>query len=114
MHPLFFLLHPCAGDSFFYLTRPLLLGEAPPPLLTPPLLRREDLKPGRPGLYSQTSSRPVGVARECLRNRVASVCAPRARLHKGGVIDDCLLIIDYSHIYNLSAVFIKLKQVFDW
>ena len=28
------------------------------------LLRREDLKPGRPGLYSQTSSRPVGVARE--------------------------------------------------
>ena len=29
-----------------------------------PLLRREDLKPGRPGLYSQTSSRPCGVARE--------------------------------------------------
>ena len=27
-------------------------------LLNPPLLRREDLKPGRPGLYSQTSSRP--------------------------------------------------------
>ena len=33
-------------------------------LLNPPLLRREDLKPGRPGLYSQTSSRPCGVARE--------------------------------------------------
>ena len=32
-------------------------------LLNPPLLRREDLKPGRPGLYSQTSSRPFGVAR---------------------------------------------------
>ena len=27
-------------------------------LLNPPLLRREDLKPGRLGLYSQTSSRP--------------------------------------------------------
>ena len=33
-------------------------------LLNPPLLRREDLKPGRPGLYSQTSARPCGVARE--------------------------------------------------
>ena len=33
-------------------------------LLNPPLLRREDLKPGRPGLYSQPSSRPCGVARE--------------------------------------------------
>lgn len=65
-------------------------------------------------MVKHESSRPDGVARECLRNRVASVCAPRARLHKGGVIDDCLLIIDYSHIYNLSAVFIKLKQVFDW
>ena len=42
-------------------------------LLNPPLLRREDLKPGRPGLYSQTSSRPCGVARECLRNRIAII-----------------------------------------
>ena len=42
-------------------------------LLNPPLLRREDLKPGRPGLYSQTSSRPFGVARDCLRNRIAIV-----------------------------------------
>ena len=42
-------------------------------LLNPPLLRREDLKPGRPGLYSQTSSRPQGVARECLRNRIAII-----------------------------------------
>ena len=48
------------GGSF-YLTRPLLLGEAPPPLLNPPLLRRKDLKPGRPGLYEQTSSRPKGL-----------------------------------------------------
>ena len=30
------------GGSF-YLTRPLLLGEAPHPLLNPPLLRREGL-----------------------------------------------------------------------
>ena len=28
------------------------------------------------------------VFRECLRNRVASVCAPRARLRKGKVVDD--------------------------
>ena len=46
------------GGRFFYLTRPLLLVEAPHPLLNPPILRREDLKPGRLGLYSQTSSRP--------------------------------------------------------
>ena len=28
------------GGRFFYLTRPLLLGEVPHPLLNPPLLRR--------------------------------------------------------------------------
>ena len=32
-----------------------------------------DLKPGRPGLYSQTSARPQGVARGYRRNRVAIV-----------------------------------------
>ena len=32
-----------------------------------------DLKPGRLGLYSQTSARPVGVARGYRRNRVAIV-----------------------------------------
>ena len=42
-------------------------------LLNPPILRREDLKPGRLGLYSQTSARPQVVARECLRNRGAIV-----------------------------------------
>ena len=42
-------------------------------LLNPPILRREDLKPGRLGLYSQTSSRPQGVARGYRRNRVAIV-----------------------------------------
>ena len=47
-------------------------------LLNPPILRREDLKPGRPGLYSQTSSRPYGVARDFLRNIVAIIYAPRA------------------------------------
>ena len=30
-------------EGSFYLTRPLLLGEAPHPLLNPPLLRREGL-----------------------------------------------------------------------
>ena len=38
-------------------------------------------------MVKHESSRPDGVARECLRNRVASVCAPRARLRKGKVID---------------------------
>ena len=42
-------------NNFFYLTRPLLLGEVPHPLLNPPSSGVEDLKPGRPGLYSQTS-----------------------------------------------------------
>ena len=51
-------------------------------LLNPPILRREDLKPGRLGLYSQTSSRPKGLLVNCLRNRVAIVCAPRARLRE--------------------------------
>ena len=31
-------------EGFFYITRPLLLGEVPHPLLNPPLLRREGLK----------------------------------------------------------------------
>ena len=31
-------------NNFFYLTRPLLLGEVPHPLLNPTLLRREGLK----------------------------------------------------------------------
>ena len=31
-------------NDLFYLTRPLLLGEDPHPLLNPPLLRREGLK----------------------------------------------------------------------
>ena len=48
-----------------------------------PILRREDLKPGRPGLYSQTSARPVGVARGVLRNRVANVYAPWAPIRMG-------------------------------
>ena len=30
-HKMSFLAQPGAADSFFYLTRPLLLGEAPPP-----------------------------------------------------------------------------------
>ena len=56
-------------------------------LLNPPILRREDLKPGRPGLYSQTSARPVGVARGYRRNRIAIIDAPRARLRN--VDRDC-------------------------
>ena len=38
-----------------------------------PFSEGEDVNPGRPGLYSQTSSRPYGVARDYLRNRVAIV-----------------------------------------
>ena len=43
--------------GFFYLTRPLLLGEAPPPLLNPPLLRRWGLKawPAGPVLANKLS-----------------------------------------------------------
>ena len=43
------------------------------------LLRREDLKPGRPGLYEQTSSRPCGVARELPTQRSCEcLCAEGA------------------------------------
>ena len=42
-HKMSFLAQPGTAEGFFYLTRPLLLGEAPPPLLNPPLLRREGL-----------------------------------------------------------------------
>ena len=59
-----------------------------------------DLKPGRPGLYSQTSSRPVGVARElptqqsceCLTHDGECLCAEGAAAQK----KQCwLLIVDY-------------------
>ena len=68
-HKMSFLAQPGTAEGFFYLTRPLLLGEAPT---------------GKPAvLYSQTSSRPCGVARRVLRNKVAIVYAPKARLtHK--------------------------------
>ena len=43
-------------------------------LLNPlPPQEGKDLKPGRLGLYEQTSSRPQGVARDCLRNRIAII-----------------------------------------
>ena len=38
-HKMSFLAQPGTAEVFFYLTRPLLLGEAPP-LPRPPLLRR--------------------------------------------------------------------------
>ena len=85
-----------------------MLGEAPPPLLNPlaspksfplgndqihltllslnqdfPLLGGEDLTSKPAVWYSQTSSRPFGVARDYLRNRIAIVYAPRARLPQG-------------------------------
>ena len=53
-------------------------------LLNPPLLRREDLKPGRPGLYSQTSSRPSGVARELPTQQSCDcLCAEGAAAREG-------------------------------
>ena len=53
-------------------------------LLNPPLLRREDLKPGRPGLYSQTSSRPCGVARELPTQQSCDcLCAEGAAAREG-------------------------------
>ena len=69
---IFFLPHPSS---------PARRGSTSPPKSS--LLRSEDLKPGRPSLYSQTSSRPFGVARDYLRNRVAIVYAPMARLPQG-------------------------------
>ena len=47
-------------------------------------LRGEDLKPGRLGLYEQTSSRPQGVARELLTQQSCDyLCADGAAAHSG-------------------------------
>ena len=65
----------------FYLTRPLLLGEAPP-LPRPPLLRR-GLQPVNQLFCTRKQAlAPAGLLVNCLRNRVAIVCAPRARLRE--------------------------------
>ena len=55
-----FLKSPKEMEDFFdYFSKtppsPLNLKRGSTSLLNPPILRREDLKPGRPGLYSQTS-----------------------------------------------------------
>ena len=58
----------------FYLTRPLLLGEVPHPLLNPPLLRREGLKAWPAGPVRANKLSPLkGLLVNCLRNRVAIV-----------------------------------------
>ena len=61
-----------SGGTFFYLTRPLLLGEAPP-LPRPPLLRRGLQPVNREFGTSKQARAPKGVARDCLRNRVAII-----------------------------------------
>ena len=71
---------------FFYLTRPLLLGEVPP-LPPPPLLRR-GLQPVNRGFGTRNQApAPSGLLVRVLRNRVASVYAPRARCAMR-VVDD--------------------------
>ena len=76
-------------EGFFYLTRPLLLGEVPQPLLNPPLLRSGGLKAWPAGPVRANKLSPLkGLLVNCLRNRVAIVLrnriaivyAPRARL----------------------------------
>ena len=73
--------------NFFYLTRPLLLGdfrksspvpfftlkEGAPPLPRPPLLRRGLQPVNRMFCTRKQALAPKGVARGILRNRVASV-----------------------------------------
>ena len=108
------------GGRFFYLTRPLLIREVfenhPPspslPLkkglhLSPKssLLRREDLKPGRPGLYSQTSSRPCGVARELPTQQSCDcLCAEGAAAR-----ESCDCLIQVHSIQWLSRNIEKVK-----
>ena len=92
------------GGRFFYLTRPLLirevirksspvpfftLKEGAPPLPRIPLLRRGLQPVNRLFCTRKQALAPKGVARGVLRNRIAIVYAPRARLtHKGIIIDD--------------------------
>ena len=81
-------------------------------LLNPPILRREDLT-GKPAvLYSQTSSRPQGVARGYRRNRIASVDATELRVI--GVIGTGTLInsfIVYSKFIITFALVNNTKEV---
>ena len=62
---------------------PLKRGSTSPPVPSP----QERAPTGKPDvLYSQTSSRPKGLLVEFLRNRVASVYAPRARLPHWAIV----------------------------
>ena len=58
-------------------------------LLNPlPPQEAKDLKPGRLGLYSQTSSRPFGVARELpTQQSCECLCAEGAAAHTGAEED---------------------------
>ena len=80
-HKMSFLAQPGTAEGFFYLTRPLLLGEAPP-LPRPPLLRRGLQPVNRLFCTRKQALAPAGLLVNCLRNRVAIVCAPRARLRE--------------------------------
>ena len=76
---------PARGGPLFifflpYPSSPARRGSTSPSAPSP----QERAPTGKPAvLYSQTSSRPCGVARDCLRNRVAIIYAPRAQLRKG-------------------------------
>ena len=56
-----FLPHPSSPARLFlpHPSSPARRGSTSPPKSS--LLRRKDLKPGRPGLYEQTSARPKGL-----------------------------------------------------
>ena len=90
----FFLPHPSS---------PARRGSTTPPKSS--LLRRKDLKPGRPGLYSQTSSRPCGVARRVLRNRVAIIYAPWAPMRIM-----CMLPLSFF-VHRLSQIVLISKDI---
>ena len=65
----------------FYLTRPLLLGEAPP-LPRPPLLRRGLQPVNRLFCTRKQAHAPKGVARDCLTQQSCDcLCAEGAAAH---------------------------------
>ena len=63
----------------FYLTRPLLIGEVPHPLLNPTLLRREGLKAWPAGPVRANKLSPLRVARGVLTQQKVNFVDSRLR-----------------------------------
>ena len=91
--------------AFFYLTRPLLLGEAPHPLLIPPLLRRWGLKAWPAGPVRANKLSPLrGCSWSLTQQSCECLCAESAAGAQGGWDDGWLMITDYSQAHQAAQL----------